>query len=120
MHAVEGRDEGVLVNPNFIALPQQHPHISAVLSLWQEPTIELAGKHLWIVLQDCSSKTDRVSYKIDLFLVLWIFNQVDGILKISKDLMQRKSRHLGIEPAIVEEDVIIEVLVPVATDKLER
>ena len=120
VHAVEGRDQGILVDAHLVALPQQAPHVSAILPLRQQPTVQLAGEHLRVVLEDRSSQADRVCYQVDLLLVLWVFDQVDRVLKIAKDLVQRKGGHLGIKPPVVEEHVVIEVFVPVAPDKLER
>ena len=119
VHAVEGGDQRVLVDSLLVALPQKVLDVPRRLPFRQEPTVELAGEHLWIVLEDRSAKSDRVRYKVDLLLRLWVLDVVHRVLKVREHLVQRQGAHLCVEPLVVEEDVVEEVFVPVAADQLE-
>ena len=55
MHAVEGGDEAVVLEPHVVTLLQQTADVRAVLSLRQQATIELSSQHLRVELQYCSS-----------------------------------------------------------------
>merc|ERR1719234_1045179 len=106
------------------SMPQQVPDVVAVLDLRKKPPDELGSKHAWIELQNGPSKAETVCHQVDLLLdvVFLLCVQPDvlrGIFKVTEDLRKRQSAHLVVEPLVVEENIVVEIFVPEASDQLE-
>ena len=59
VHAVEGWHKAVVLQSHVIALLQQTSDVGTVLSLREQPTIELGSQHLRVELQNGSSQSER-------------------------------------------------------------
>ena len=56
---MEGGHQSIVLQPLVIALLQQTSDVGTVLSLREQPTIELGSQHLRVELQNGSSQSER-------------------------------------------------------------
>ena len=70
----------------------------------------LGSEHLGVVLQDGSTEADGVRHQVDLLHRHGVLNVVHSVLEVAEELIEREGAALGVQPLVVEEDVVIQIL----------